>query len=147
MTVRLPLVPRWLRWGFVVAVAGFIFYMSLVAVPPETAVDTAKPDVLPLDKWRHFVAYAALAGTLVYATADWALRRRWSVLLVVGSVALYGVGIEAGQSALPARYFSLGDAYANVLGAVLLTPWYLLQPHFEFVGVRAWVRETVPHPS
>ena len=146
MNVRVPLLPRWLRWSFVVGIAGFIFYTSILTVPPETVVDSAKPgvDYLPLDKWRHFVAYAVLAGTGVYATADWNQSIRRRALLVVGLVVLYGVGIEFGQSLIPNRYFSLGDAYANGLGAVLVTPWYFVRRHVEFVEVRTWISEFTP---
>ncbi|WP_254272239.1 VanZ family protein [Haloarcula marina] len=146
MSVRLPLLPRWLRWGAVAAVGAFIFYASILTVPPETVVDTAKPELLPLDKWRHFVAYATLAATVVYATADRDGRLRWVGLLLAG-VALYGIGIEFGQSFLPSRYFSLGDAYANALGAVLVSPWFLLRRHVEFRPVRAWLPDAVTHSS
>jgi VanZ family protein len=138
MMIRVPLLPRWLRWSFVVGIAGFIFYTSILTAPPGI-VDPAKPELLPLDKWRHFVAYAVLAGTGVYATADWNQSMRRRALLVVGLVVVYGVGIEFGQSLIPNRYFSLGDAYANALGAVLVTPWYLVRRHVEFVEVRTWV--------
>ncbi|MFC7018203.1 MULTISPECIES: VanZ family protein [Haloarcula] len=144
MTIRVPLLPRWLRWSFVVGIAGFIFYTSILTVPPETVIDAGKPELLPLDKWRHFVAYAVLAGTGVYATTDWNQSMRRRALLVVGLVVVYGVGIEFGQSLIPNRYFSLGDAYANALGAVLVTPWYLVRRHVEFVEVRTWVAEFAP---
>jgi VanZ family protein len=52
---------------------------------------------------------------------------------------LYGIGIEYGQSLVPERYVSLGDAYANALGAVLVLPWYLLRNRVAFVSLRSWV--------
>ncbi len=138
MKLRVPLMPAWLRWVFVACVAGFIFYTSILT-PPPTYVDPAKPDLVPLDKWRHFVAYAVFGGTLVYATADWRLKRRYAAALVIGTVVIYGVGIEFGQSLVPERYFSLGDAYANALGAVLISPWYVLRPYVEFTGFREFL--------
>jgi VanZ family protein len=137
-TVPFPLLPGWVRWLFVAVVGAFIFYVSIVTVPPETALDT-RPDMIPLDKWRHFLAYAAFGGTLAYATTDWELDRRMLAAGVVGVTVLYGVGIEVGQSALPARYFSLGDAYANALGGLLVTPWYAIRSRLSFVPVRELV--------
>ena len=143
MRVRVPLVPAVLRWCGVAAVAGFLFYVSVLTVPPETAVDTARPSAVPLDKWRHFLGYAGLGGALAYATADWDLRPRWGILLVVGAVVGYGIGIEGVQAFLPARYFSLGDAYANALGGVLVAPWFAIRPHLEFVSLRSWLGRDV----
>lgn len=129
--LRVPLLPDWVRWGAVLAVAGSIFYVSIVTAPPETAV-VVKPDLVPLDKWRHFLAYAALGSALIYATADWEMNSRRVALLVVGTTVLYGIGIEVWQSAIPGRYFSLGDAYANALGGVLALAWYPLGRDVEF---------------
>jgi VanZ family protein len=111
----------------VLVVGGFIFYTSVLTTPPPEPVVPGKPDLLPLDKWRHFLAYAALGGSLAYATTDWNRDTRQLVLLVVGVTVLYGVGIEYWQSFIPNRYFSLGDAYANALGAVLVLPWYAVR--------------------
>jgi len=135
MSTRLPLLPSWVRWGLVFAISGYIFYVSLVTVPPTTAVDTAKPATLSLDKWRHFVAYAVFGGTVAYATADWHTGLRYQILLVVGITLAYGVGIEMGQAFVPNRYASATDAYANAIGALLVLPWYALRPYAEFVPV------------
>lgn len=67
-----PLLPWWLRWAVVAGLAAFI-RASIVTVPPETVVTQLPPgpeDPLPLDKWRHFLAYATLGCALAYATAD-----------------------------------------------------------------------------
>jgi VanZ family protein len=139
----LPLLPSWVRWGFVFAIGGYVFYVSLVTVPPTTVVDTAKPAILPLDKWRHFVAYAVFGGTVAYATADWHIGLRYQMLLVVGITLAYGVGIEMGQAFVSNRYASVADAYANAIGALLVLPWYALRPHVEFV----LVSELLPEDS
>ena len=138
--LRLPLAPAWLRWTFVGGVGAFIFYASILTVPPETAVDAARPvpELVPLDKWRHSVASAARGGTLAYATADWDASDRTGALVVVGATVLYGVGIEFGQSLVPYRYFSVGDAYANALGGVLVLPWYAVRRFVELVPVGRW---------
>lgn len=144
MELRVPLAPAWLRWGAVLALAAFIFYASILAAPPETVVDEARPDLLPLDKWRHFLAYAAVGGSLAYATTDWDHDDRVLALGIITATVLYGVGIEFGQSLVPGRYFSLGDAYANALGGVLVLPWYLVRPRVEFVAVGSWLRAVSP---
>jgi len=135
MAIRLPLLPRVLRWAVVAALAGVVFYASILAVPPETVVDPWQPTLVPLDKWRHFLAYAAIGYALAYAVADWDLPGRRVAVFVIGVTVCYGIGIEIGQSTVPQRYFSLGDAYANALGGVLVVPYYLVRRHLQFVPV------------
>jgi len=132
-----PVLPRWLRWGAVLVVTALLFYLSVVTAPPEDPVvaPLGPPDLLPLDKWRHFLAYAALAGSLAYATVDWAWRPTRLAVLAVGVAAVYGLGIEGVQATLPNRYFSMGDAYANVLGAVLAAPWFAVRSRVPLVRV------------
>jgi VanZ family protein len=121
----------------VVAVAAVIFYLSVIAAPPTDPV-IEPPDLIPLDKWRHFLAYAASAGSLAYATADWEWPTRRLAVLVLGLTVVYGVGIEVWQGFLPNRYLSLGDAYANALGAVLASPWFHVKQRLSFVPAREW---------
>lgn len=135
MSIRLPLLPRAVRWAVVAVLAGFVFYVSIVTVPPETAVDAWKPTLLPLDKWRHFLAYAAIGYALAYAATDWDLPATRLAALVVGVTVLYGIGIEMWQSVIPRRYFSLGDAYANALGGLLVVPFYLVRRYLMFVPI------------
>lgn len=133
--IPFPLLPRWTRWLAVAALAGFVFYFSILSPPPETVIDT-RPELIPLDKWRHFVAYAAIGGALAYATTDWDRDRTHRAVAVFVLTVLYGIGIEFCQSLMPARYFSLVDAYANALGGVLVLQWYLMEPYLEFRSVR-----------
>ena len=135
--LAVPLVPRPLRWAGVVAVVAIIFYLSVVTAPPENPVvpSPRPPDLVPLDKWRHFLAYAGLAGSLTYATADWEWPTARLAVLVLGVTVVYGVGIEAIQATIPRRYFSIGDAYANVLGAVLAVPLLLVRSRVPMVAV------------
>jgi VanZ family protein len=95
--------------------------------------------LIPLDKWRHFLAYATFGYALAYATTDWNVRTRRLAALVLVTTVLYGVGIEFGQSLVPGRYFSVNDAYANALGAALVVPWYAVRPSLAFVSLRDWV--------
>jgi VanZ family protein len=144
MRLRLPLLPWWLRWAAVAGLAAFIFYTSIVTVPPETVVDQTNPGGLDafelgLDKWRHFLAYATFGYALAYATTDWEVETRRLAALVLVATVLYGVGIEFGQSQIPERYFSMNDAYANAFGAVLVVPWYALRRYVAFVPLRSWL--------
>lgn len=139
MVYRFPLLPRWIRWVAVLAAATLIFSLSILTAPPEQAVVPAPPDLIPLDKWRHFLAYAGFGGSLAYATADWSWRRRTLAAAVIGTAVLYGIGIEIGQSFLPDRYFSLADAYANAVGGLLVLPWYLVRPSLTMTPVREWL--------
>lgn len=140
--IRLPLLPAWLRWTGVAAVAGVIFALSVVLAPPAEPV-IEPPSLVPLDKWRHFLAYAAFGATLAYATTDWQLSTRRLAALVLGVTVCYGVGIEFWQGFVPGRYASLGDAYANALGALLVSPWYLVRSRASFVPVRSWVESVL----
>jgi VanZ family protein len=135
MRVRFPLLPDAVRWSMVLAIAVFIFYVSIVTAPTETPVDPMKPAVFELDKWRHFVAYGALGGSLSYALDDRETSTARLVLVVATVSVVYGVGIELWQSLIPDRYFSVGDALANALGAVLSLSWYLVRPFLEPVPV------------
>lgn len=137
--IRAPLLPAWLRWLGVVAVAVAIFYLSVLAVPPEQAV-APKPDLVPLDKWRHFLAYAGLGGALAYATVEWEWRTRRVAVAVLAVVVAYGVGLELWQSLLAERYFSVGDAYANALGGVLAMPLFALREWVAFRPAGEMVR-------
>jgi len=118
MAVRVPLAPAWLRWTAVLAVAGLIFYASVLSAPPATVLDT-RPALVPLDKWRHVLAYAALGYALAYATTDWRVKRRVAALAVLATTVGYGVGLELVQSQV-GRTLSLADVYANTLGGC---PW------------------------
>lgn len=63
------------------------------------------------DKWLHATGYGVVA-----ALADAAERRPWSV---VAGVALLGLGVEFAQLPLATREFSVLDAVANLVGAVV----------------------------
>lgn len=151
------IIPDFVRWLVVVLVAGYLLYGSLLAAPPEVTVEDVRDvpesvsghtddtgssasnenqDVFTLwadiagftdSKWRHFVAYGALGYSLAFATARWN-RPQWQragFVVVAGS--LYGLGIETGQLFIPERSFQLSDLGANILGTLLVVPWYLFQ--------------------
>ncbi|MDY6774654.1 MAG: VanZ family protein [Halobacteria archaeon] len=128
--IPVPLLPPWLRWLGVIAVAAVIFYTSVIVVPPEMP----KPEFAPLDKWLHFLAYAGLGWSLAYATVGESDRRPLHKALLVFSVVFgYGLGIEVIQSFLPYRYFGFGDLVANGIGAALGLTWIGLEKRMKFV--------------
>jgi VanZ family protein len=129
----IPVLPAFVRWGLVASIGGFIAYYSLFAFPPDPSI-VAKPEpfqLIPADKWNHFNAYALLAFATVYATVDRNLPPWKHVTFVVGSIFLYGAGIELIQSMLSNRYFSVMDAYANFLGTLVSIPVVLVCSRFE----------------
>ena len=133
MNLRVPLVPGWVRWGLVVAVAGVIAYQSILVVPSDHVVSQFSM----LDKWLHFVAYAGLGGALAYALSGVDQSRAARAATVFALAVGFGAGVELVQGTLPYRTMALGDAVANGLGASLSLAWYLLEPRVEFVRVLA----------
>lgn len=137
MAVPVPLLPRWLRWLAVAAVAAAIFYLSVLVVPPaEEPITTAtRPALVPLDKWRHFLGYAVLGWALAYATADLDADPRYLAAGILAATAAYGLAVELAQSTVPRRQFSLLDAYANAVGGAVALAWFAVRPFVRFVPV------------
>lgn len=103
------------RWVPPVLIAAVLLVASVV--PPGPVGGTAGP--LPVDELLHAAGYAALAGTLAGALATRGRStRRAATLSFCGAVA-YGIGIELVQAGVPYRAFSLADAGANTLGALV----------------------------
>jgi hypothetical protein len=112
--MRLPVLPRPLRYACALAVALFIFSASVID-PPGAAMGGVFLGI-PQDKWLHALAYGGLAGALAYATL--AADARTVAVVVVGAVG-YGIGIEVVQAFLPLRAFDVADMAANATGATL----------------------------
>ena len=110
--------PGWLRWLAVVAVAGGILYASVLDPPASGLTPLGPLGLVGMDKWLHALAYAGLAGTLAVALAPRTPTSRVVVLAGLLSVG-YGVGIEFVQAPLPERSFSLADVAADAVGAAL----------------------------
>ncbi|HNR76083.1 MAG TPA: VanZ family protein [Parvularculaceae bacterium] len=70
------------------------------------------------DKVAHFLAYAALGGSAVFAGLTLGGRR----LFVIAALALYGASLEFLQGVGGVRAAEFGDAVANALGAVFAFP-------------------------
>jgi VanZ family protein len=137
--LRLPLVPKWLRWLAVLAVAGVILYSSVITAPP--GVDRGFELVPHFDKILHAAAYAGLGVTMAYALLQSRFSRRQRAVLVLSVAATYGVVIEVLQGQLTARTASVLDALANVLGACFALGWYAIVDHVEFVRARRLLAE------
>lgn len=123
-----PLLPRWLRLLGVVVVGSVIAYFSLVgsvAGPP-----TPEPF---WDKRLHLAAYGAFTLALAYATANSPHSRRRRVSLVLVLAVGFGAVIELVQGPLPGRYLSGLDLLANVLGVLLASVWFWIEPHVRYV--------------
>lgn len=140
MRLPFPLLPTPVRWLAVVAVAGFIFYASIITAPPETVVDDVDLWFVPLSYWRHFIAYATLAYTLAYATTHWEPDRWTMTALVIAIVTCYGAGIEVGQWFVPGRHFDLLDILVNAIGASTVLAWYLLRPYLDLTSIAEFFR-------
>ena len=127
----IPLAPRWLRWTGVTAVVGVIVYFSVfqtVPAPPSGPNGLAQI----WDKKLHFAAYAGFAYTLAYATAESRDRLRRRIGGVLVTAILFGLAIELIQGTLPMRYYSVIDLLANVIGASLVLPWFLVESQVRY---------------
>ncbi|AQL44226.1 hypothetical protein BV210_16565 [Halorientalis sp. IM1011] len=142
--VPVPLVPAWLRWLGVAIVAAFVFVTSVVVAPPPEPIVPGKVEIIPLDKWRHFLAYGAIAYALAYALADSDRPRTHLAASVFCVTVLYGIGIELWQWTIPNRFFSVGDAYANAIGAALVVVWYAVESYLQFRPVASFLSEREP---
>lgn len=127
--LRVPLVPRWLRWSAVGLVATALFYASVVVDPAGTASGLLGPY---WDKQLHAVAYAGLALVTAYATANWRTHPYRRVLAVLVATVGYGVLIELAQAAVPYRRFSAGDLAANAAGALLVIGWFAIEVRVRY---------------
>jgi len=135
--LRLPLVPRWLRWSLVVTVLATLLVFSVVRPSGTTGRALGPLGVFPLTAWLHAIGYAGLAFVLAYALQT-SPRPDWQILCVVFAFATaYGTGIELIQSTLAYRTFDVGDILVNALGAaVAATGWKLLVRRVRFYRCR-----------
>jgi|AntDeeMetageno50_2_1112565.scaffolds.fasta_scaffold18673_2 VanZ family protein len=127
--LRVPLVPRWLRWSAVLFVAATVFYFSVLVSPGPAGRELFGP---LWDKYLHAVAYAGLALVTAYATANWrATPYRRAAAVLVATVA-FGVLIEFAQAAVPYRQFSPADMVANAAGALLVVGWFAIEARVRY---------------
>lgn len=134
---RAARVPPSARWLLVALVAGGILVASVL--PRSTGV-TPPPGPGPVgvvgaDKWLHALAYAGLAGTLLYALAPTGRSTLTVVTIVLGLAAAFGLAVELIQVPLPTRRFEPLDAAANAVGATaaIVVRWAVA----ELLGARS----------
>jgi len=113
---RLPLLPRYVRVGALLATLAVVGYFSLLDAPATTV-----PVGPWYDKQLHLGAYAAVTVAAVGATAEARSRPVRRVLGVVAFAVAFGVAIELAQWPLAGRYASLADVVANAVGTLLGT--------------------------
>jgi len=153
VSLRLPLLPRPIRWGAVLTVAALIGYWSLITTPPtipqtslaitttpetETPVKTVTVPLIDFShpaQQRHALAYATLALTLAYAFTDYDLSTTNKAILVFALATGYGALMEFGQLFHPERVASLTDVAINALGVTLSLGWYAIEPYARFVPI------------
>ncbi|RAW46455.1 VanZ family protein [Halorubrum sp. 48-1-W] len=143
--IRLPLIPRGVRWVAVALVALVILWYSVVPAPGSGTFRTGPFGLLGYSTWLHLLAYAGLAGVLAYTLHD-SPRPDWQVLLLVfGAVAVYGAGMELLQSTLSARYATYDDVLTNAAGAGLaVVGWRLVTRYVRFYRARRVADLRVP---
>lgn len=135
--LRVPLIPRPLRWGIVVAVAATILYYSVFTPPGSGVVRTGPFGVLAYGTWLHGLAYAGLAVTLAYALQDRPWRNRTVLVVVFVSAVAYGGGIELLQSTLAKRTAAFDDLLVNAVGtAVAVVCWRIVTRRVRFYRAR-----------
>ncbi|AEH36936.1 VanZ family protein [Halopiger xanaduensis] len=161
MALRIPLLPRPIRWLGPVGIAVGICYWSLVTTPPTippvgfewaaaaiTGVATSgfgvriDPTAVPQSYFQHGIAYALLALGLAYALADRESGIIRKALLVIILATTYGVLMEIGQLFRPERTATVTDGTVNALGALTALCWYELERRAQFVSL-AELRNTI----
>ena len=55
------------------------------------------------------------------------------IAIIRGVALAYGAGIELLQGTVPYRYFSPADFVANILGVVLASSWFLIEPRLDYL--------------
>nr|WP_314904375.1 VanZ family protein [uncultured Campylobacter sp.] len=94
-------------------ISAAFFFIFLIAIE-YLALTPAQIKLIEnsWDKANHFIAFAALYVTLHFGFSRLNLGAKVVILLA------YGIQIEAAQSFVPGRYFSLLDIVADGIGIV-----------------------------
>jgi VanZ family protein len=124
LRLELPLLPRWARYLAV----GIVFTAVTIGSVTERVPSSSLGGFGPFwDKYLHFLAYAALATILAYATVHWRDHQYRRAGIVIFVAVGYGLLMELVQGPLPSRRFSAVDALVNGLGALMVSVWFLLE--------------------
>lgn len=97
---------RWRVAAFVLCLGAVMYGMFRPEPPPEVFAHS--------DKWGHVLAFLGLAVTGRLALHRWPVWVFWPLMLAVAPLLEWLQGVTR-----PLRWFSLGDAAANVAGVLL----------------------------
>lgn len=105
-----------------ILVMGTIFFLS-----HHSGEELHLPSFPGADKIAHFIAYAVLAVTVIFAhkRQSWFEDTRRVCLTTVFVTFCYGISDEFHQSFIPNRYSSVGDIIADTLGGVVVACLFL----------------------
>jgi VanZ family protein len=111
---------------------GIIFFLS-----HQSGDQLEVPDIPFLDKIAHFSVYGVLAGTILLVPSLKFKQTRpfIMVFLTVSICFLHGIGDEFHQSYIPGRSVSGADVFADTLGALAVSLFWLKR-------TQAGIRET-----
>jgi len=109
--------------GFWIYVAPAIFYGILIIIATGTPGDRIPAiDIPGLDKVVHFgmhFIFAMLIHRALLYHANGNLLKAHTLILTVVFVSIFGIVVEWYQTFIPERFPTIGDAIANILGAVI----------------------------
>lgn len=101
-----------IHWGITVCYMGLIFYLSSIE-------GTGLPSLTKgLDKILHICIYGGLAFLSRRSFSKSGIKRHAFLLSFILAV-IYGISDEIHQSYVPGRDVSVGDIFADALGALL----------------------------
>jgi len=102
----------------------------LIAILSLTPSPDIGPEIPYVDKVFHFIAYAVLAGLMMWTTPRVSRRRAVTTITIAVSCIMYGLLMEILQPVLwpEDRMYSMADAMANAAGALAaITGWPLAE--------------------
>ena len=101
-------------------IAVYLFILAFLSLNPWLMPSSSLAfGVLPWDKVEHMLAYGLLSGLILY-TCKFVKHKGLFSIAVLSICSLIGVGFECCQYWFTSsRNFSMGDAGANVFGALL----------------------------
>ena len=119
MITRLPLFIRLIP---MVVVMGIIFFLS-----HQAGDQLDMPDLPFIDKIAHFLVYAVLAAAILLVPSKKFKQSRptLTIVLTISLCILYGISDEFHQSFIPHRSVSGADVFADTLGAICISLFWL----------------------
>ena len=101
-------------WSMTVLYACMIFYFSSQSTPPEPVASAARGMDLPL----HFLEYTGFSLLLYLSLRESMGHTRYTLMMLVFGVTLYGGLDELHQGFVPGRTTDLRDLGADVLASI-----------------------------